>query len=184
MWRNFFIVAVRNISKNKVFTLINVAGLSIGMASSILIILFIIKELSYDRFHENSDRICRLYIDGTMGEQSFRGAWTSRVMAPTFAEEIPEIINFTRLDVYNQQLIWSEGDRYIEDHFLFADSTIFDIFSFRFLRGDPAKALVRPHSIVITEEKARLYFGEQDPLGMSLIINSDSNLYMVVKSQG
>ena len=179
MWRNFFIVAVRNISKNKVFTLINVAGLSIGMASSILIILFIVRELSYDRFHDHSDQICRLYIDGTMGEQSFRGAWTSRVMAPTFAEEIPEIINYTRLDVYNQQLIWSDRERYIEDHFLFADSTLFDIFSFRFLRGDPEKALIRPNSIVITEEKAHLYFGEQDPLGMSLSINSDSNLYMV-----
>ena len=179
MWRNFFNVAIRNISKNKVFTLINVAGLAIGMASSILIILFIIKELSYDRFNENSDRICRLYIDGTMGAQSFRGAWTSRVMAPTFAEEIPEIVNYTRLDVYNQQLIWSGQDKYIEDHFLFADSTIVDIFSIRFLRGDPKKALVNPNSVVITDEKARLYFGDQDPLGMSLSINSDSNLYMV-----
>ena len=89
MWRNFFTVALRNISKNKVFTLINISGLAIGLASSILILMFVLKELSYDRFHENSDRIHRLYIDGVMGEQTFRGAWTSMIMAPTFAEEIP-----------------------------------------------------------------------------------------------
>lgn len=179
MWRNFFAVAVRNIRKHKVFTLINMSGLAIGMASSILIFLFIHKELSYDRFHENSDRIYRLYIDGLMGEQSFRGAWTSMVMAPTFKEEIPEITHFVRMDVYNQQLIWYDGERYIEDHFLFADSTLFDIFTFTFVRGDPATALTEPHSMVITEEKARLYFGDRDPLGEALSVNSDSNYYII-----
>lgn len=179
MWRNFFSVAIRNIRKHRIFTLINISGLAIGMASSILIILFIIKETSYDRFHENSDRIYRMYIDGVMGEQSFRGAWTSMVMAPTFKEEIPEIENYVRFDVYNQQLIWYDGEKYIEDHFMFADSSIFDLFSFRFIRGDPATALNTPHSVVITDEKARLYFGESDPLGEALRINSDSNYYVV-----
>ena len=97
MWRNFFTVALRNISKNKVFTLINVSGLAIGLASSILILLFIFKELSFDRFHEQRTRIYRLYIDGVIGDQTFRGAWTSMVMAPTFPEEIPEIENFVDL---------------------------------------------------------------------------------------
>ncbi|MGW8314773.1 MAG: ABC transporter permease [Bacteroidales bacterium] len=179
MWRNFFSVALRNIRKHKVFTLINISGLAIGMASSILIILFIIKELSYDRFHEHSDRICRMYIDGVMGEQSFRGAWTSMVMAPTFKEEISEIEDYVRFDVYNQQLIWYDSEKHIEDHFMFADSTIFDIFSFRFIRGDPNTALNVPHSIVITDEKARLYFGNRDPLGEALRVNSDSNYYVV-----
>lgn len=179
MGRNFFTVALRNISKHKVFTLINISGLAIGLASSILILLFILKEVSYDRFHENSDRIHRLYIDGVMGEQTFRGAWTSMIMAPTFTEEIPEIEKFVRFDVFNQQLIWYDGERYIEDHFLFADSTIFDIFSINFIRGDPTSALSRSNSIVITEEKARLYFGERDPLGRLLSVNRDSNTYVV-----
>ena len=179
MWKNFFSVAVRNIRKHRVFTLINISGLAIGMASSILIIMFIVKELSYDRFHENSDRIYRMYIDGFMGEQSFRGAWTSMVMAPTFTEEIPEIEKYARFDVYNQQLIWYDGEKHIEDHFMFVDSTIFDIFSFRFIRGDPASALKTPHSIVITDEKARLYFGNRDPIGEALHVNSDSNFYVV-----
>lgn len=179
MWRNFFTVALRNISKNKVFTLINISGLAIGMASSILILMFILKELSYDRFHEKSDRICRLYIDGVMGEQPFRGAWSSMIMAPTFTEEIPEIEKFVRFDVFNQRLIWYDSERYIEDHFLFADSTIFDIFDINFILGDPSTALSRSNSIVITEEKARLYFGERNPLGLPLSVNRDSNYYVV-----
>jgi putative ABC transport system permease protein len=179
MWRNFFTVALRNISKNKVFTLINVSGLAIGLASSILIMLFIVKELSFDRFNENKQRIYRLYINGEMGEQSFRGPWTSMIMAPTFTEEIPEIEKYVRFDVYNQNLVWYEGERHMEDHFLFADSTIFDIFSLNLIKGDPHSALSRPNSILITEEKARLYFGDQDPLGRALRVNSDSNYYYV-----
>ena len=179
MWRNFFTVALRNISKNRIFTLINISGLAIGMASTILILLFILKELSYDRFNENSDRIHRLYIDGVIGEQPFRGAWTSMIMAPTFTQEIPEIEKFVRFDVFNQRLIWHDGEKYIEDHFLFADSTIFDIFSINFIRGDPSTALSHSNSVVITEEKARLYFGDRDPIGLPLSVNRDSNLYVV-----
>ncbi|RPI41498.1 MAG: FtsX-like permease family protein, partial [Bacteroidetes bacterium] len=79
----------------------------------------------------------------------------------------------------NQQLIWYDDEKYIEDHFLFADSSIFDIFTINFIRGDPATALTMPKSIVLTEEKARLYFGDRDPLGLSLSVNRDSNYYVV-----
>ena len=179
MWKNYFAVAFRNISKHKEFTMINVAGLAIGLASSILILLFIIKELSFDRFHEKSDRIYRLYIDGGIGEQTFRGAWTSMIMAPTFAQEIPEIEKFVRFDVFNQQLIWNDEQKQIEDNFLFADSSIFDIFTIRFIRGDPSTALTQPKSVVITQQKARQFFGENDPLGMPLSVNRDDNFYTV-----
>jgi len=179
MWKNFFKVALRNIAKNRVFTVINISGLAIGMASAVLIILFIMNELSFDRFNENRDRIYRLYIDGDIGDQSFRGAWTSMVMAPTFTSEIPEIENFARFDIWNQQLIWYDEHKYVEDNFMFADSTLFDIFTVNFKRGDPETALVEPRSIVITEEKAKLYFGDRDPIGLPLSINKDSNYYVV-----
>jgi len=179
MWRNFFKVALRNISKNKIFTLINVSGLAIGLASSILILLFIIKEVSFDHFHEHKDRIHRLYINGVIGDQPFRVPLTSMVMAPTFKAEIPEIETYVRFDVYNQNLIWHEGEKQVEDHLLFADSSLFDVFSIKLLRGDPQTALSKPNSILITEEKARFYFGEEDPLGLSLHVNSDSSYYYV-----
>ena len=179
MWKNFFTVALRNISRNKIFSLINVSGLAIGLASSILIMLFIIKEVSFDRFHENKQRIHRLYIDGMLGEQAFRVALTSMVMSPTFTEEIPEIENYVRFDVYSQRLIWFEGERYMEDHFLYADSTIFDVFSIKLIKGDPLTALSQPKNILITEEKARLYFGDADPLGLPLRVDNDSNYYYV-----
>jgi len=179
MWRNFFTVALRNISKNKIFTLINVSGLAIGLASSILILLFIIKEVSFDRFHEHKDRIHRLYINGVIGEQPFQVPLTSMVMAPTFTAEIPEIEEYVRFDVYNQNLIWYEGEQQVEDHLLFADPAIFDVFSIKLLKGDPHTALSKPNSILITEEKARLYFGNKDPLGLALHVNSDSGFYYV-----
>lgn len=179
MWRNFFTVALRNISKNKVFTLINVSGLAIGLASSMLIMLFVIREVSFDRFHEKKHRIYRLYIDGTIGPQSFRGAWTSMLMAQTFAEEIPEIEDFVRFDVNPQRLIWSDGEKNIEDHFLYADSSLSEVFTLKYIQGDPSTALSFPHSIVITEEKARLYFGDREPLGQILAVNDENNIYRV-----
>lgn len=179
MWKNYFIVALRNISKNKINSLIKVSGLAIGLASAILITLFIFKEISFDRFHVHADRIHRLYIDGNIGEQNFTGAWTSMVMAPTFAQEIEAVEQFVRFDVFNQQLIWNKGEKHIEDHFLFADSSVFETFSFTFLTGNPETALTLPRSLVITREKALMYFGDEDPLGQSLTVNRDSNLYMV-----
>jgi len=179
MWRNFFTVAFRNISKHKVFTLINVSGLAIGLASSILILMFIVRELSFDRFHEHRQRIYRLYIDGNIGEQAFRGAWTSMIMAQTFAAEIQEIEQFVRLDVYPQRLIWSDDEKHIEDHFVYADSTLSEVFTINFVRGDPASALTRPYSIVITEDKARLYFGDRDPMGELLTVNDQKYTFRV-----
>lgn len=179
MWRNYFSVAFRNISKNKAFTLINVSGLAIGLASSILILLFVLKELSFDRFHEHKHQIHRLYIDGVIGAQHFRGAWTSMAMAPAFTEEIPEIEDFVRFDINNQYLIWSGAEKHVEDHFMFADPSLFEIFDIRILRGNPYTALQDPYSIVITREKARQYFGDDDPLGQALHVNRDSSLYIV-----
>src|SRR6056297_1740714 len=179
MWRNFFKVAIRNISKNKVFSLINIVGLAIGLAGAILIILFIAKELSFDRFHEKSGRIYRMYVDGNIGDRSVRGAWTSYGMAPAITGEIPEIQKSVRMDIYPQQLVWFEGEKYIEDNVVFADSTFFEIFSIDLLQGDPATVLSEPNSVVLTREKARQYFGDMNPIGMALEFNASENYYVV-----
>jgi len=105
MWKNFIRVTVRSISKNKAFNAINIAGLAIGLASAIFIILYIISETSYDRFNERSADIYRLYLEGKMAGEEFTGAWVSPIVAPSFHEEIPEVENFCRIDWANNGLI-------------------------------------------------------------------------------
>lgn len=179
MWRNFFNVALRNIRKNKIFSLINMSGLAIGLASAILIILFIAQEISFDRFHEHSDQIYRMYVDGEVGGQSLRGAWTSYTMAPTLTREIESIEDFVRIESLSQQLVWHKDDKYIEDHVIYADSSFFKVFSINLLYGDPNTVLTEPNSIVITKEKALQYFGYDNPLGETLEFNEADNHYTV-----
>lgn len=179
MWRNFFSVALRNISKNRIFSFINIAGLAIGLASAILIILFIAKEISFDRFHEHSDRIYRAYVDGNIGGQKFRGAWTSYTLAPSVNEAIDDVVDFVRLEVYPQQFVWNEDVRAIEDNVVFADSSFFRIFSINLLYGDRETVLKDPNSVVITRAKALEYFGMENALGQTLEFNTKDNFYVV-----
>ena len=179
MWRNFFNVAIRNIRKNKIFSLINMSGLAIGLASAILIILFIGQEISFDRFNKKSDQIYRMYVDGNIGGQNFRGAWTSYTMAPTLTKEIESIEQFVRIEMLPQQLVWHKDVKIVEDNLIYADSSFFDIFSINLLYGDPASVLSHPNSVVLTRSKALLYFGIENPIGETLEFNEDENYYVV-----
>ncbi len=179
MWRNFFNVAIRNIRKNKIFSLINISGLAIGLASAILIVLFIAQEISFDRFNEKSDRICRMYVDGNIGDQTFKGAWTSYTMAPTFTKELKSIEKFARVEILSQQLVWHNEVKVVEDNIVYADSAFFEIFSINLLHGDKKKVLVEPNSIVLTKTKAMQYFGIENPVGETLEFNEDENYYVV-----
>jgi len=180
MWKNFIRVTVRSISKNKAFNAINIAGLAIGLASAIFIILYIISETSYDRFNERSADIYRLYMDGKMAGEEFRGAWVSSITGPAFHEDIPEIENFCRFDWANNRLMWVDpANKYLENQLLYADSTFFEVFSIKLLHGDPHTCLDEPRTIVLSESKALQYFPEGDPIGKSLAMNDDSTLYRV-----
>ena len=180
MWKNFFRVTVRGIGKNRVFNAINIAGLAIGLASAIFIILYIISETSYDRLHERSADIYRLYLDGKMAGEEFKGAWNSPIFGPTFHEEIPDIENFCRFWTNNNLLMWADpASKYLENNILYVDSTFFEVFSLNLLEGDPATCLDEPNTIVITESKAVQYFPEGDPIGQSIAMNNDSTLFRV-----
>src|SRR6056297_833287 len=179
MWRNFFSVAIRNISKNRIFSLINISGLAIGLASAILIILFIAKEISFDRFHEKADRIYRVYVDGNIGNQQFRGAWTSYTLAPSVTSEIDDVQDYVRLEVYPQQFVWNNDVREVEDNVVFADSSFFRIFSIDLIYGDAESVLNEPNSVVITRAKAMQYVGMENPLGKTLEFNTKDNYYVV-----
>ena len=180
MWKNFVRVTLRSLSKNKAFNAINIAGLAIGLASAIFIILYIISETSYDKFNKRSADIYRLYVDGKMTGEEFKGAWNSPVTGPTLYEEIPEIENFCRFDFQSNQLIWVNPDnKFLEDRIMLADSSFFEVFSIKLLEGDPATCLDEPQTILLTESKAAQYFPEGDPIGKSIAMDSESNLFRV-----
>jgi putative ABC transport system permease protein len=180
MWKNFLRVTVRSIRKNKAFNMINISGLAIGLASAIFIILYIISETSYDRFHERSADIYRLYLEGKMAGEEFRGAWVSPIMGPTFYEEIPEIEKFCRFDFANNRLMWTDpASKFLEGHLMYADSTFFEVFTIKLLQGDPSTCLDEPNTILISESKVPQYFPEGNPVGKSIAMNNDSTLYRV-----
>jgi putative ABC transport system permease protein len=180
MWKNFIRVTIRSISKNKAFNAINIAGLAIGLASAIFIILYIISETSYDRFHTRSGDIHRLYLDGKISGQEVKGAWNSPAFGPGFLEEIPEIENFCRFDFADNRLVWADpASKYLENHIMYADSTFFEVFTIDILEGDPATCLDEPYTILLSESKAIQYFPEGDPIGKTIYMNDDSTLYRV-----
>jgi putative ABC transport system permease protein len=180
MWKNFIRVTIRSINKNKAFNAINIAGLAIGLASAIFIILYIISETSYDRFNERSANIYRLYIDGKVAGQEVKGAWNSPAYGPGFYEEIPEIENFCRFNFVNNLLLWAEPDnKYLENRVMYADSTFFEVFTINLLEGDPATCLDEPNTILLTESKVGQYFPEGNPIGKTIYMNDDSTLFRV-----
>lgn len=180
MWRNFLKVAIRTLRRNKAFNVINISGLAIGLASSIFIILYIVNELNYDRFHEQGKYMYRLYLDGKIAGEELKGAWNSAAFGPTFYNDVPEIIKFCRFDMDGNQLVWSDpSDRHLEEFILFSDSTLFDVFSFDLLEGDPATCLKEPNTILLTPETASRYFPDGDAMGKAVYINDVENVYTV-----
>jgi len=180
MWKNFFRVTLRSLGKNRVFNTINIAGLAIGLASSIFIILYIISETGYDRFHKRSGDIYRLYLDGKIAGQEVKGAWNSPTYGPGFHEEIPEIENFCRFNFADNRLLWADpASKYLENHIMYADSTFFEVFTIDLLEGDPATCLDEPNTILLSESKVVQYFPEGDPIGKTIYMNDDSTLYRV-----
>lgn len=166
MLKNHLKITFRNIKKHKAFSFINIAGLSIGLACSILILLWVQDELSYDRFHENADNIYR--IVNYRGDYQNRGAGTPAPLAPALKSEIPEVVNFTRFAPIFKVVVRHNDNIFYEDRIVLADPAIFEMFSFPFIQGDARTALSDPNNVVITEEMAKKYFGNVDPIGKIL----------------
>ena len=168
MFINYIKIAVRNFTKQKIFSFINLSGLAIGMTCTILILLWVQDELSFDRFHKNSKNLFRI-INANSSYQS-RGAGTPAPLAPALLAETPEIINYTRFAPIPRLVIKHNQNIFYEDKLVLADTSIFEMFTFPFLKGDPKTALSRTNNIVITQEMAQKYFGNEDPIGKLLFI--------------
>lgn len=179
MFKNFFVNSLRNIRKRTGYILLNIGGLAIGLTSFIFISLYVINELSYDRFHTNYENIYRIKIVGRMAGGELDQAVSAAPMAQAMLKDYPEVLQATRVKGMGDWLIRFGDKKFNEEGVLFADSTFFKVFGFRLLKGDPGTALVRPRSMILTEEYAKKYFGEKDPMGQRMNVESDTVLYTV-----
>ena len=167
MLRNYFKIAFRNIVRHKAFATINIAGLAIGMACSIFILLWVQNELSYDKFHKNAATIYRL---------PGGGATNSGPMVPELKAKIPAIKNFVRFS-QPAATVFARGTKTFEEKAVFyADSTLLQVFSFPLINGNAQTAMIRPDAVLITEDMAKKYFGNEDPLGKILRRDNKDNV--------
>jgi ABC-type antimicrobial peptide transport system permease subunit len=175
MFKNYFKIALRNLQRHKAYSLLNISGLTIGMASSILILLWVQNELSYDRFHANANEIYRL----TDNAEDFKAAVTPAGVAAGLQSEMPEIKATARISKLLTPLLEVGDHKFQEKWTFYADSNFLQVFSFPLLKGNPNTALQEPDGILLTEEMARKYFGKEDPMGK--IIKKDNSTNLIVR---
>ncbi len=179
MIKNYIKIAFRNLRKNPGYSLINIGGLAIGIACCLLIGLYVKHEWSYDEFHEKSDRLYRLTYESRIGENLPPAppeeymAWGSAAIAPIMEADFPEVEEAVRLSGRHQILISRGDEAFQEERYFYADPSFFDLFSFPLLQGDAKTALAQPNTIVLTEQAAKRYFGDENPLGKSLTLGSE-----------
>ncbi|WP_312138290.1 ABC transporter permease [Sphingobacterium sp.] len=172
MIRNYFKILARNLAKNKAFSLINIIGLSIGMAAAILITLWIQREYSMDKFHEKSDRLYVVYNRDTDGIETWVNNNTQKVLTKTLQSDYPEVEAAT---IYNgSSNLFTIADKKIKGYGAVVDSVFLNMFSFPVLEGDANTALVNPSDIVLTASFAKTLFGNENPVGKTLTVDSAS----------
>lgn len=178
MWKNYLLTAWRNMKKYRFYTFINIIGLALGIASCLVIALFVQDEVSYDAYNTKSDRIYRVLWRTPWNEGQL---FTPNILATTFRREAPEVQSAVRLSApFGTWIVAvsgnapgsSEDKRFLESSFYLADSTLFDVFTLPFVEGNPEGALNRPFTVVLTESMAKKYFGAASPIGKTLTVNN------------
>ncbi len=173
MIKNYLKIAVRHLFRHPAYSLLNILGLTIGLASSMLILLYLVNELSYDSHHEKADRIFRISSDITEPDDNFRWSVTQQPLAMTLKADYPEVEEYVRFIGNGRTRLELDGKNFFEDDVFFVDSTIFDIFTFNFIKGDPASALDKPNAMVINKSIADKLFADQNPIGQTLKSDGD-----------
>ncbi|MCK5168887.1 MAG: ABC transporter permease, partial [Bacteroidales bacterium] len=171
--------SIRSLSKQKGYVLINIIGLSIGIACSLLISLFLINELSYDQFNIKKDRIHRVVLHGKIGGQEAHVSSTATPIGPTMMQEFPEIEDFSRMNFWGETVIKYNEQIFTESSFAQADSSFFKIFSIPLIKGNIETVLNAPYKVVISESTARKIFGNKNPIDEMIKIGTDSSLYKI-----
>ena len=179
MLTTYFKPMLRNLRKQGGYTFINVAGLGLGVACSLLIFLFVRDELSFDRFHEQADRIHRIVIQNTYGGQESEHLLAPVNMGEHLVADLPDVLTATKMRQYGATL-FTQGDQpFYETGGFGADSHFFDVFSFPLLQGDPQTALTKPQSVVLCEHLAAKYFKGENPVGQVLKLGTRGTEYTV-----
>jgi putative ABC transport system permease protein len=167
---------LRNFRNQKLFTFVNISGLTIGIVAASFILIYIIYELSFDSFHMNSDRIYRVYNTFTMGGVESAWVQTPNPLGPFLQNKFPEIEESVRITRLYKGLV-SAGDKiFFEDRIVLVDSTIFDVFTLPLIVGNPTRSLAQPNGVVISESTAEKYFGKNDPMGKTIRFNRSIDL--------
>ncbi len=177
MFRNYLLTAIRNLRRNKIYSLINMLGLSLGLAAAILILLYVKDEVSYDRFHSQLPQIYRVFNTSVNEEtrELRKSAISGYFQGPRFTASVPEIKGYTRFQ--NNSVDIKKGTEITSQDMFYADSAFFDIFSFPLLQGNSSSALKDRRSAVVSEKMAISYFGSTDVLGKTILIKQEDGAF-------
>ena len=175
MLKNYFKIAWRNIRKNKLFSFINILGLSLGIATCFIIMLYVQDELSYDRFNKNADNIARIVFHANLNGGKIDESGVMPPVAQTMKRDFPEVEDATRILSFGTPKIIYNHTAFQNDRFALVDPNFFSIFTLPMIEGDAKTALAQPGAVVLTQQTAEKYFGKAEPLGKIIEINTDTN---------
>jgi putative ABC transport system permease protein len=175
MLKNYLKTSLRSLWKNKGFSAINIIGLAAGLATCLLIILYVLDELSFDKYNTKAARIYRVNNEVKFGDNHFDLALAPALQGPTIVQELPQAEQFTRFRYHSSLSIKKGNENLRESNVTYADSTLLDVFSFQLVSGNPKTILNEPQTLLITESMAKKYFNRTDVAGESLLINNNKN---------
>lgn len=179
MLRNYFIVAFRNLWRNKVFSAINIFGLTLGIATCLLIVVFVQHELSYDRYNDKANRIARVTFHAKLAGGELKESNVMPPVAQTFKSEFPEVQEATRIRRFGEVTFIAGDKTFKEDGFAYVDSNFFSVFTLPLVLGSQNNPLPNPNSVVVTTEFAQRYFGNENPIGKILQVRDDKTVFTV-----
>jgi len=179
MFNNLLKHSIRSFKRQRAYIIINILGLAIGIACSLLISLYVINEASFDRYNLKKDRIFRIILNGKIGEQEITASSTPAVMGPTLPKEFPEVEDFLRMNDVGPTVVEYKQQFFTDNDIMQADSSFFNFFTIPVMKGDPDNLLNSPHKVVLSESTAKKLFGSENPIDKLIKIGSDTTRFVV-----
>ena len=181
MFKNYFKISIRNLARHKMYSIINISGLAIGLSSFLLMYLYISFERSYDSFHKNSDEIYRAsYVRVINKVDDDKDAMASRILSSTLVDGLPEVIMSTATKKFDEMIMKNGNVHFKESKVISADSNFLKIFNYPLIEGDKDQLFEKPRSVVLSQSRAKAYFGDSDPMGKTLVVTSPYSASLTV----